>query len=212
MPLDAVTSLSAALAVAAPSAVPAAIGSVSPAAIGAVFPAAPSAVPAAIGAAAPATALVDSAVGWLQTLVLLVSPGVVAAVLWSPVLLSARLRALFAALPPAGRPVVSYVAVAVGLSVPYLAGLLLTVLTVDPEGAAWGNALIQSALAGGVAVAVVAPAVAAVGLPRLGVDWDPTGYGLGTWATLVAAGAWYALVAGVPLVALAVVVSLPGGY
>lgn len=172
----------------------------------------PTAQATVVTAAVPATALVDSAVGWIQTLVLLVLPGLVAAVLWSPVLLSARFRALFDALPPAGRPVVSYVAVALGLSVPYLVGLLLTVLVVDPSGVAWSNALIETALAGGVVAVVVAPAVAAVGLPRLGVDWDPTGYGPSTWALLVAAGAWYAVVAAAPLFALAILFALPGGY
>lgn len=150
--------------------------------------------------------------GWLLTLALFVLPGVVAAVCWAPFLIAARFRALFRALPPAGRLVPSYVGVALALSIPYLAGLLLTVGLVDSAGAAWSNALVETALVGGVLVTVVAPALAVIGLPRLGVDWDPTGYGVSTWALLVAAGLWYAVVAAVPLVALAVVFGLPGGY
>jgi len=150
--------------------------------------------------------------GWLFTLALSLFPGLVAAALWAPFLIATRFRALFVALPPAGRLAPSYVGVALGLSVPYLAGLLLTVGFVDSVGAAWSDALVETALAGGVLTAVAAPTVAVLALPRLGVDWDPTGYGPGTWALLVAAGIWYAIIAAVPLFALAVVFGLPGGY
>lgn len=72
--------------------------------------------------------------------------------------------------------------------------------------------LLTVALFGGVIVGFVAPGAAAGGLPRLGIDWDPTGYGASTWALLVGAGLWYAVVAAVPLFALAVAMALPGGY
>lgn len=163
-------------------------------------------------AVAGAPAIVGTVVGWLWTLALFALPGVVAAVLWAPFLLSARLRALFVALPPAGRLVPSYVGVALALSVPYLAGVLLTVGLVDSAGPGWSEGFLNTALFGGVLAGFVAPAVAAVGLPRLGVDWDPTGYGATTWVLLVAAGLWYAVVAAVPLVALAIGMALPGGY
>ncbi|SMO62844.1 hypothetical protein [Halorubrum cibi] len=156
--------------------------------------------------------LVDGAVGWLWTLVLFALPGLVAALLWSPFPISARFRALFLALPPRGRLVPSYVGVALTLSIPYLAGLLLTVGLVDSAGPGWSEGFMDTALFGGIAVAFVAPTLAVVGLPRLGVDWDPTGYGPSTWALLVAAGLWYAVVAAVPLVALAIGMALPGGY
>ncbi|MDZ5810728.1 hypothetical protein U4E84_05120 [Halorubrum sp. AD140] len=156
--------------------------------------------------------VVGEATGWLLTLALFVLPGLVAAALWTPILLSTRLRALFRALPPAGRLVPSYVGAALGLSVPYLAGVVLTVEFVDSAGAAWSNALVETALAGGILTALVAPAAAALALPRLGIDWDPAGYGPSTWALLVAAGLWYAAVAAAPLFALALVFGLPGGY
>jgi hypothetical protein len=159
----------------------------------------------------PASA-VGQAVGWLLTLALLALPGAVAAVCWTPFLLSARFRALFVALPPTDRLSVSYVAVAVALSVPYLVGVGLTVALADSAGPAWGEGFLDTALLGGALVGLVAPAVAVAGLPRVGVDWDPTGYGAPTWALLVAAGLWYAVVATVPLVALAIWMSLPGGY
>jgi len=165
-----------------------------------------------LAGAAGVSAVVDTAVGWLWTLALFALPGAIAAVCWTPFLLSARFRALFVALPPAGRPVLSYVGVALALSVPYLVGVVLTVWLVDSAGPGWSEGFLDTAVFGGVLVGFVAPAVAAAGLPRLGVDWDPTGYGASTWALLVAAGLWYAVVAAVPLVALAIGMALPGGY
>ena len=162
----------------------------------------PSAVPA----------LVDAAVGWLWTVALVLFPGIVAAGLCAPFLATTRLRALFDALPPSGRVLPSYLGVSVGLSVPYIAGVVFTVARAAEAGPAWSSGFLLTALFGAVLVGFVAPAVAALGLPRLGVDWDPTGYGYSTWLLLVGAGLWYALVAAVPLVALAVGMALPGGY
>jgi|GEM_PF-322177 len=164
-------------------------------------------------ASAPAVpAIVDTAIGWLWAIALSALPGIVAAVLWTPFLIAARFRSLFRALPPAGRLVPSYVGVALLLSVPYLAGVALTVTLVDSAGPGWSDGFIQTAFAGGAITALGGPAVAVLGLPRVGVDWDPTGYGPGTWVLLVAAGLWYAVVAAVPLVALAIGMALPGGY
>ncbi|WP_123619306.1 hypothetical protein [Halorubrum sp. CSM-61] len=157
-------------------------------------------------------AFVGTIAAWLWTVVLFALPGVVAAVLWTPFLIASRFRALFRALPPAGRLVPSYVGVSLALSVPYLAGVLLTVGLVDSAGPGWSEGFLDTALFGGILVGVAAPAVAALGLPRLGVDWDPTGYDASTWLLLVAAGLWYAVVAAVPLVALAIGMALPGGY
>ncbi|GAA0715953.1 hypothetical protein J2744_001843 [Halorubrum trapanicum] len=157
------------------------------------------------------SAVADSVVGWLWTLALLLFPGLVAAGLCVP-FLATRCRALFRALPPAGRVLPSYIGVSIGLSVPYIVGVVLTVAFAAEAGPAWSEGFLTTALFGGVLVGFVAPAVAVAGLPRLGVDWDPTGYGYSTWILLVAAGLWYAVVAAVPLVALAVGMALPGGY
>ena len=159
-----------------------------------------------------APAIVDVAVGWLWTLGLALFPGVAAAGLCAPFLAAERLRALFRALPPRGRLLPSYLGVSVGLSVPYLAGVVLTVARAAEAGPAWSSGFLLTALLGAVLVAFVAPVVAVVGLPRLGLDWDPTGYGPSTWLLLGGAGLWYAAVAAVPLVALAVGMALPGGY
>ena len=152
------------------------------------------------------------ATGRLLTLAPFALPGLLAAGLCAPFLAAERLRALFRALPPTGRLLASYVGVCLALSVPYLAGVALTVALAGSAGPAWAEGFLGTALFGGVVVGLVAPATAAAGLPRLGVDWDPTGYGPSTWALLLAAGLWYAAAAAVPLVALAIGMSLPGGY
>lgn len=158
------------------------------------------------------SAVGDSVVEWLWALALFLFPGLVAVGLCAPFLAATRCRALFRALPPAGRVTLSYIGVSIGLSVPYIVGVVLTVAFAADTGPAWSEGFLTTALFGGVLVGFVAPAVAVAGLPRLGIDWDPTGYGYSTWILLVAAGLWYAVVAAVPLVVIAVGMALPGGY
>jgi hypothetical protein len=62
-----------------------------------------------------------------------------------------------------------------------------------------------------IAYVVVLPVVASVGLPRVGIDWDPTNYGLGTWLLLVGAALWYSAIFVVPLAFFAFVLALPTG-
>ncbi|WP_018256926.1 hypothetical protein [Halomicrobium katesii] len=71
------------------------------------------------------------------------------------------------------------------------------------------NSLIDVAVVGTIGYAVGLPSVAALGLPRAGLDWDPTGYGASTWLLLAVGGVWYSLVFAVPLVLLGVVFALP---
>ncbi|EMA58161.1 hypothetical protein [Halorubrum distributum] len=172
------------------------------------------AVPPISGSAASLAvpAVADAVVGWLWTVALFLFPGLVAAGLCAPFLAAERLRALLRALPPTGRLLPSYLGVSIALSVPYLVGVALTVTRAGEAGPAWSGGFLATALVGTVLVAFVAPAVAAAGLPRFGLDWDPTGYGPSTWLLLGGAGLWYAVVAAVPLVALAVGMALPGGY
>lgn len=145
-------------------------------------------------------------VGWLS---LLVGPGLFAAVCWSPLLLSGRIRRLFRALPPAGSVAASYLLSAVALSVPFVVGSGYVLATAPTEGAALSNALLDLVLALSIGYVVGLPALSAVGLPRIGVDWDPNEYGLGTWALLVLGALWYAALFAVPLFLVAVVFALP---
>lgn len=145
-------------------------------------------------------------VGWLA---LLVGPGLVAALCWSPLLLSSRIRRLFRALPPTGSVAASYLLAAVALSAPFVVGSGYVIATVPAEGAALSNVLIDLLLALSVGYAVGLPALSALGLPRAGIDWDPNGYGPGTWALLLLGAVWYAALFAVPLFLVAVVFALP---
>jgi hypothetical protein len=147
----------------------------------------------------------------LDTLALVVGPGVVAAVLWSPILLSGRLRSLFDRIPPRRSMGASYLLVAVGLSLPFVIGTGTVLATASTEGAALSNALLNVAFGLTIAYAVGLPVVACVGLPRVGLDWDPTSYGFGTWLLLVVAALWYTAVFVVPLALFAFILALPTG-
>ena len=95
--------------------------------------------------------------------------------------------------------------VALTLSLPWVVAALADA----PDGAAMVNAVAELILPLSVAYLVSLPLVADLGLPRVGVDWDPTGYGPGSWVLLVVAAAWYAAVFALPRFALAVVLALP---
>lgn len=154
--------------------------------------------------------------GWLTFVASLLVPGVVAAVLWTPFLIAKRVRSLFEALPPRESLVPSYVVACVGASLPFVVGALIALVTSDVAAADGGiqlsNRLFTLSLALSVAYTAGLPLVGVIGLPRAGVDWDPTGYGASTWLILAAGGAWYAFVFALPLVAFALVLGLPGGY
>ncbi|PSP98743.1 hypothetical protein BRC89_07025 [Halobacteriales archaeon QS_4_70_19] len=143
-------------------------------------------------------------------LAVLLVPGLVAALLWSPFLLSDRLCALFRALPPRDGLVASYLPVAVGGALPYVVGGLWALSRGPPGGDAVAvNALLDVVVGVSVAYVVAGPLVAGVALPRFGRDWDPTGYGPGTWALLGTGSAWFAVLYGVPLFLMAAVLAYP---
>jgi len=113
---------------------------------------------------------------------------------------------------PNGRLLTSYVGVSIALSVPYLTGVVLTVTLAGEAGPAWSEGFLVTALFGGIGVGLVAPAVAVIGLPRLGTDWDPTGYGPGTWGASSPPDWRTRSSPPCPVVALAIGMALPGGY
>jgi hypothetical protein len=78
-----------------------------------------------------------------------------------------------------------------------------------PGDAAAANALLDVLVALSLGYVLLAPVLAGVVLPALDYDWDPTGYGAGTWALLVAGGGWYAAVLSAPLFLMALVAALP---
>lgn len=152
----------------------------------------------------------DEAAGWAVLLAIALGPGVVAAVLWSPFLAAGRVRSLFRSLPPGDSLLVSYPAALIGASVPYVVGVVAALVrTTDTTGATTANAILDVIVPVSFGFVVGVPALACAGLPRLGVDWDPTGYGPGTWALLAAGGVWYAAVFAVPLFLVAIVMAMP---
>lgn len=137
------------------------------------------------------TSLVDTVGTAVYTVAAVGALGAVTTVLWSPVLVRSRLRHLFGALPLTRSAVANYVIVALGLSWPALVAVAWA--PVDMRTAATADFAPEAAvLTAGYVVGV--PLAAAVGLPRFGVDWDPHGYGPGTWAILVVTSGWYAAV------------------
>ncbi|APW99552.1 hypothetical protein CHINAEXTREME_18030 [Halobiforma lacisalsi AJ5] len=154
---------------------------------------------------------VENAVGWLLLAASLLVPGAIAALLWTPFLLSSRIRTLFVRLPPSGSLLPSYALVGVAASLPFVLGPLVAVTRAGPD-ALWGPAILGVTAVLFVGYAAGTPLVGALALPRLGIDWDPHGYDASTWALLGAGGAWYAALFAVPLAVLGLVLSLPGGY
>jgi len=161
----------------------------------------------------PLQALLDQLSGWVYSVAFLLVPGAVATVCWTPFLLSGRLRALFAELPPFDSPYATYGLVGLAASLPFVVGVGAALVGVDTEGPRAGgrmaNAILTTVLPLSVGYVVGAPLVGVLGLPRVGVDWDPTGYGVSTWALLAAGGAWYAAVFAVPLTLFSLVLAFP---
>lgn len=148
--------------------------------------------------------------GWGFVIGLLLGPGIVAALLWSPFLVSSRVRTLFRSLPPAGSTAVSYVLVTVGLSLPYVAGTLgALVVTEGQSGGTMANAILNMLVPVSSLYVLGLPVIAIRGLPRVGRDWDPTGGDTTTWLLLIVGAAWYSALFAVPLFLFAVVLALP---
>lgn len=148
--------------------------------------------------------------GWGFTVGLIIGPGLVAALLWSPFLLSSRLRSLYRSLPPAGSTVVSYLGVTLGLSLPYLVGTVWAITaTKGGTGATMANALLDVILPITALYVIGLPIASVEGLPRLGIDWDETGYEPSTWVLLIAGAGWYAAIFAIPLFLIALILALP---
>lgn len=148
---------------------------------------------------------------WATLGVLIAGPGLVATVLWSPVLAAARLRTLFQSLPVSGSLALNYVLTALALSVPWIVGFGWALSEIGAglnEGTASGEPLVDVAIQLAGLYVVALPVAAGAGLPHLGIDWDRTGYESATWVLLVAASAWYAAIYTVPAVLFGFIVSL----
>jgi hypothetical protein len=106
---------------------------------------------------------------------------------------------------------VSYLLVAIALSIPFVVGTGIVSTTASTEGAAFSNALLNLVFGLTIVYVIVLPLAACVGLPKIGLDWVPTNYGVGTWLLLVGVVVWYAAVFVVPLAFFAFILALPTG-
>lgn len=146
---------------------------------------------------------------WLTLLLLLVLPGVVATIMWSPMLASERLRSLFRQLTPLNSTVGNYVITAMTLSVPWLVALGWTFQILGSQAEPQGEVFLNTATLLAVVYVVALPLVAGLGLPRLGIDWDSTDYGASTWFLLIVSSAWYAAIFTIPMFLMGIIISLP---
>lgn len=147
---------------------------------------------------------------WATLLALVVGPGLVATLLWSPVLAAGRLRSLFRRLPLTRSTLVNYAAAGLALSVPWILGLgwAFSVIGGRSDAARTGEPLVDVAVQLSGLYVVALPVAAGAGLPAVGIDWDPAGYESSTWVILVGASAWYAAIYAVPTVAFGLVMSI----
>lgn len=153
---------------------------------------------------------VPPVITWLILLGIGIGPAVGAAILWSPFLFSDRIRALFRRLPPTDSALVTYCLVSVGLWLPYLVGMFWTATHGPSSGPApAANAMLDVVVTVSACYLVGLPLLAGVGLPRLGIDWDSTGYGADTWALIVGGTVWYTALLGFPPFVIAVILALP---
>ena len=147
--------------------------------------------------------------GLLLLAVVALAPGTVAGVLWSPFLLSGRLRALVRTVDPTGVWPVTYALCSVGTGSLVVVGFGLLLGNLPDDSAAGANLLLDGVVAAALVLVAVGWAGPTLVAPRLGYDWDPTGYGLGTHALVLAGAVWYAAVLLTPFFLLSLVMALP---
>jgi len=147
---------------------------------------------------------------WVTLLALVFGPGLAAALLWSPFLAADRIGSLFGQLWPRTSAAASYLLVMVGLSLPWVFATGAAMARASTPGLGMANALLNVIVSLAVVYAVGLPALAAVGLPAAGVDWDANGYGLRTWVLLVAGAVWYVALLAFPIFLVSVGLALAG--
>lgn len=152
----------------------------------------------------------EQIITWVSSVFLAFLPGLLAAVLWSPILISRRLRELFRRLPPTDSIAVGYVVVAIGLSIPFIIGIGFGVAG-STHSVDVANALLNVVFGLTIVYLIGLPVGTVVGLPRVGIDWDPTGYRRSTWVVIIMATLWYLVLFIIPLVLFAFLLALPTG-
>ncbi|GAB6880083.1 hypothetical protein JCM17823_23570 [Halorubrum gandharaense] len=99
---------------------------------------------------------------------------------------------------------------AIGLSLPFIIGVGIGVAG-STQSVDTANTLLNVAFGLAILYLIGLPVGAVVGLPRVGIDWDQTGYGLSTWLVVVMATLWYVAVFLLPIVFFGFLLALPTG-
>lgn len=146
---------------------------------------------------------------WVTLFALVVGPGLVASLLWSPFLVADRVESLFERLWPGDSVLASYLLVMVALSLPWILGAGGAMIRAPADGATVANALLDVIVSLSVAYVVGLPLLSGVGLPAIGVDWDPGGYGLRTWLLLLGGAVWYTVLLALPIFVVSIGLALP---
>lgn len=147
---------------------------------------------------------------WITLAVLVVSPGFIASLLWAPFLGVDRFESLFEQLWPGNSVAVSYLLVMIGLGLPWVVAAGGAMVRASPEELSMANALLDVIVALSIVYLLGLPLVAGLGLPRVGIDWDETGYGPRTWGLLIIGVLWYVVLLALPIFALSIGLALAG--
>lgn len=154
-------------------------------------------------------ALLREVMAWGSVLGVVLVLGSGAAVLWSPVLASTRVRALFRELPLSNWTVVNYVVTAITLSIPWVFGVAWAFHRLEATQVTDGAVFLNVSTLLTVTYVVLIPLGACCGLPRIGIDWDPSGYSVSTWLLLVVGSLWYSAIFTIPMFLIGIIISMP---
>lgn len=135
---------------------------------------------------------------------ILLFPGIVATVLWSPFLLSGRIQRLFKQLPPTNSLIPTYGLVGITASWPFVVGFLWALTTAET-----GKMISTVTIGLAIVYIVGGPLVFVLGIPRFRVSWEPKPPKWRTWLVLVAGAVWYTLLFALPMIGLSLIFSLP---
>lgn len=106
--------------------------------------------------------------------------------------------------------ILSYLGTIFSLSVPFIVGVVAA-FGLDVWQRPVYDVLTQVASLVSLSYIIVLPVAATFGLPRYGIDWDPTGYGVKTWVVMLLSTLWYVIWFTLPIMLIAALLALPTG-
>jgi hypothetical protein len=106
--------------------------------------------------------------------------------------------------------ILSYLGAILSLSLPFVVAVV-AVFGFDGWQRPVYDVLTQVASLLSLSYIVVLPIAATVALPRYGIDWDPTGYGIRTWVVMLLSTLWYMIWFILPIMLISALLALPTG-